>query len=854
MSVIHPAGRCEYGMVDTEVVYDESFGVWSSPNVANLIHPVPPYDMEIPANIRISEFRKPRWLSNVYPYVAFWPKSVSFTGPIFARLDISDKTLPVIRISHIFYSLPDDMITSWRRLEIALVGLATFLISESRTLKHMAVLGFLPLPSECGYASTHKEERFVRHCAYKSREAFVGLSAFCSFVIANNMDERDRMREEPSWSASCRLKKGVHPQWLQDLQQSFVCNFSPGFRVGAYVNGYLSTWAKAFPAFQIANVPLWIWWGLEPSIPRDKIVMKLYLPTVQEVNQAKLMSKVPFPQPRKSAQNFDDDNYPLMNFDDGNYQHGEGYQPAGINSFSSTILLPNIASAPAPNRGSFQLRGEDLPSFINRVRVMLSGSIQDEDDDDDRASRAETEKAAEVQRLNDTLTEWSETLDIFEWIDAGGGHRLRTLVPREERQSRWSLTTPDTRWYHGLIHQFSILVHPSTAETDYFDPTSTTIVEEGNTKRIQQRQPQLSADPVPQQADRQSSSVIQPRTMVDIQDRDIYAEDVKHLYGHLVSDSSVVSRSLKHILFYRYGFKPQVPYTTDSRMRELETNNSECRVVVSAMDRLGLKTFLEDDLHEAVVDMYNFIICNPTRLFAFDPLWDLHPSFWGCVVDHPVFQYCKISDDIHLIGVRDRPLHKQFYLLMIPHACTVLQVFREDHRGVLAIARSLIAWGIPFHTVRCHLEKPIGLGVMEKKSFGLGFRHNGHKFNDAEYAIYETKKRDILKSRYGRVAVMAGGILWRLSKDVVDHKTVTRGPTPSYMQEGTAVGSLGNFHLVDDQLSATEEDIICGVYHMSGMIHPLLVYTSCLSFLQNKRIRLRRYRGGQNTAPGRNVE
>lgn len=106
-------------MVDIEVVYDESFGVWLSPNIANLRHPVPLYDIEIPANICISEFWKPHWLLNTYPYVTFWPKSVSFTRPIFARLDISDKTLPVVPISHIFHSLPDDMIMSWQHLEYA---------------------------------------------------------------------------------------------------------------------------------------------------------------------------------------------------------------------------------------------------------------------------------------------------------------------------------------------------------------------------------------------------------------------------------------------------------------------------------------------------------------------------------------------------------------------------------------------------------------------------------------------------------------------------------------------------------------------------------------------------------------
>ena len=853
VSVIHPSTSTSlmsrgvaHRTIDTEVMYDPAFGVWSSPNVGGLRHPIPPYDMELPANIRFSELRQPRWLSNAYPYIAFWPKEVSFNGPIFGRLGFNDTTLPIVATSHVSYSLPQQMIISWQRLEHALVGLVTFLVGLSPNLSRMAELGFLPLPSDCGYSRSHAEPRFVRRCAYKSREAFIILTTFCSFAIANNIEEADRMRSPPMWVLECQIAKRVHPQWLQDLQDSFVCNFSPGFRVGAYVNGYLSTWAKAFPAFKVANVPLWIWWGEVPYTVRDQVVMEKYKPRLAEVNQAKLMSKVPFPQRRDSSQNFvvgnyqavdDCNDYPSMDVD-------EGQQSSGVNSLSSTTLPPDPASAPEPIRGSFQQRGEDLGSFIDRMEVILAGSKLSEEDDD-AAMRLRMEKEAEDQRLDDTLSEG--VAPIFEWVDAGFGHKLRVLVPEEERQSRWSLTTPDTRWYHGLVDSWSILVHSSPPQD--FDPSSTRFVEAGDKDNIGQRPPNLVPEAVPQHLDGQASSVIQPRSLDSVANVDVYAEDVQKSYGRLVPASSVLSRSVGEILLCRYGFKPRVPYATDDRMKKREEVDRECRVAVSAMERLGLKACLKDDLREAVVDLYNFLIGHPTKPFAFAPLWDLHPGLWSLVTQNPKFYYCKINDDAHLLGVASKPLQSQFYLLLIPHACTVLQIFREDPQGILAIARSLISWGIPFHTVRCQTSKPKGLGWMEKESVGLGYRGPNHKFDDAEYAIYDKKKRDILGSRYGRVAVMSGGILWRLSKDVVDPKCITRGPTPSCMQNGASVASLSQFHLVDDQLSATEEDVICGVYHISGMIHCLLLI-NCLTFLQSKGIRSRRHRGGPNIARG----
>jgi hypothetical protein len=135
------------------------------PKIGVLGRPVPPdFDMEIPAYIRYTELWRPRWLSNAYPWVAFWPKRVMFTGPLFARLNHTDSTLlpRIVRVSPLLYSLQEDMIQSLQRLENAPVDITTFLVSESLRLSGMAGLGFLPHPSECGYASKHADERFVR--------------------------------------------------------------------------------------------------------------------------------------------------------------------------------------------------------------------------------------------------------------------------------------------------------------------------------------------------------------------------------------------------------------------------------------------------------------------------------------------------------------------------------------------------------------------------------------------------------------------------------------------------------------------------------------------------------------------
>jgi hypothetical protein len=162
------------------------------------------------------------------------------------------------------------------------------------------------------------------------------------------MDEHDHLRDEALWVKECHLQ-GVHPQWLEDLQRSFICNFMPGFRVGAYVNGYLSTWVKHFPAFKTGNVPLLICWDHDPH-PVPDVHMKSYRTRKEEVEKAtSAYHALPIPQPR------------------GNPDYGyNDYEPN--DGFTTGTPLANERSPPEPVPGSHQQLGKTLQGFLDRVR------------------------------------------------------------------------------------------------------------------------------------------------------------------------------------------------------------------------------------------------------------------------------------------------------------------------------------------------------------------------------------------------------------------------------------------------------------------------------------------------------
>jgi hypothetical protein len=240
-----------------------------------------------------------------------------------------------------------------------------------------------------------------------------------------------------------------------------------------------------------------------------------------------------------------------------------------------------------------------------------------------------------------------------------------------------------------------------------------------------------------------------------------------------------------------------------------------------ATGNLAVKHSKNAELGPAVVDLYNFVIANGKRPIAFPPLWDYDPAFRNVISHHGKFQYYRAHANLHLIGVTGSQLHSQWYLLALRNATTVLQVFRSDVETHGDITRLLVDQGIEFSTVKCLTREP--KDTVKRKSIGLGRREAEHKFDVIEYLAYEKAKNDILASSIGRAALMDGGIVWRLAKDVVKSRAVLRGPSGLAKTQGAVMGHLGSYVLVDDRLQAADEDIICGVYHVSQGIHRFVI-------------------------------
>jgi len=87
--------------VHDNIFYIEQSSVWSLPNATSCRFPIPWYDEHVPFSFKFQDFRSPQWLTNLYPYLAFWLVWQTFDGLLFGRLDICSFLRIVGTFSHL---------------------------------------------------------------------------------------------------------------------------------------------------------------------------------------------------------------------------------------------------------------------------------------------------------------------------------------------------------------------------------------------------------------------------------------------------------------------------------------------------------------------------------------------------------------------------------------------------------------------------------------------------------------------------------------------------------------------------------------------------------------------------------
>lgn len=280
--------------------------------------------------------------------------------------------------------------------------------------------------------------------------------------------------------------------------------------------------------------------------------------------------------------------------------------------------------------------------------------------------------------------------------------------------------------------------------------------------------------------------------------------DLSALFVGHGDDIDVTPESVVGALRHRYGLR--VPDVGALLPLVFSDQLSDVEVALA----LGLRV-----PHESLPNNYVPVVCHALVNFLADQLpsasiCDLVP---GSVPSVPFasgrFRITALSYgqgfllDTVVADVNDAP-----WKLWFPRLVSAVEVLRRGWGpSKLDVVNELSRRGVEFATLTFRPWPPVQ-SLPPHLCFPVAFF--GYKPTKDDYARYETSRERILRGSRGRVALMKGGIVWRLAVETLGLEQLFTDPNvfaPVQFQIPVVGGTL-----VDDDLSDDELAMICGVH------------------------------------------
>ena len=156
------------------------------------------------------------------------------------------------------------------------------------------------------------------------------------------------------------------------------------------------------------------------------------------------------------------------------------------------------------------------------------------------------------------------------------------------------------------------------------------------------------------------------------------------------------------------------------------------------------------------------------------------------------------------------------WTLVVQDPITVLEIVRRNlGPNMESVVNFLVHSGIPFNTVIASNTYPHPPRLRLSPPIGLGMRLRNFSPDPEEYRLYEKARDDFLCGSFGRAALLKGGVIWRLAKEVVPISEVFNGPTQLAKDFGQLVLTTDGDDMIDDDFSEEQLDLISGLYRIS---------------------------------------
>lgn len=792
---------------------------------------------------------KRTWLSKKSPWAAFIPreKEKAYPSvPMFARLfentEVTRQRLPDGTWG---WKMSDETIEGWRRLEECLRHAAERMLYAGNQSEHMDFEWPSP-PSSYGFTRGHRTVEVGEACKRRSREAFLTLLAAASFCIARMIGVEtvegvgDTFTHIPQWKL-CLWRDDAHDriaaEYIDQLGETWMTKYKDVERVGCFIDAAggecrtRSVWAVVN-----SEIPVWMWWGTNKNHPMRPVVPKFLLrlmPSSEEVEQAKqraLKEKEPteawiapplFPVDWVKAGKFEYKTRAELASWRGTAKEsameiarkGEHKMILESRRLAEEAALENEENEKkrvrlvAPIFDDIEAReGEDWMAFLER-KAKQQEAQKEREDDRSRQARSSRERDAASQRVPGR-----QGAHVFQWIENEAGRLVRTRVHRREVEDAWPLYAATQRIYNGFDNEWDLC-------TEFHEPGVPEIDEDDG-----------DYDDSTFPGEERNATVEGGHAHSE----SIYDEDLRKTYALRKTSTHpeiVFKEDLKSVLRSRYGYwetrgdldfpdflGPKLSFDKARKilLEEKSRTDSEGTSVSLFVAFLSHRDKGSDEAKVSV----------PGRF------WDLDPSN----VSHRYLHWNRRSDliltrktlrreavvhgegvevetDLWFIEDRSRT---ESWILAVELASSVVQILRNEMWGSTRWdwANQLLERGMAFQTLGTTGRKPYN---GKSKTLAMGWRpHNFIPKMAIDYVAYVAKRDDFLSGPRGRAALLRGGIVWRLAKDVVKRSTVVVGPcrpeyeAPKLVFKGRSDGRF----MYDDDLTEEETDLICGVYRV----------------------------------------
>lgn len=761
-----------------------------SPNCKHKVS-VPDFDLAgrnvnpFSTHARLQRFRHPRWWTRDFGWLAFVPLQDSFEGSTFECLRYIPQSFVCIDSE---WRFERDMLRKWEALENNIDCAVVALGNAKNRITATAWVLCPPRPTnKYNVAMSYPCRETAMHEVYLCREWFVLWMGLLAYLLA-----AVGAPESNEWS-SILSEAGLPQHWIDSLRTSSVLNYSPNVeRAGLFLilEDRLRDNSPSVRFFLKHHVAVWYEWDMDLYIVANMQQSPLP-PTPSEETSASRRIREEKEKDwhkqecRKARLKVFEPPFPIFSPQSPSMSN-EPDSPSPPSPMR--VSSPEPAALTAPPISVTEHPG--LALIAKRMqRYPLIPSYWEEKVIQIRESR---EKQPPIRKNY-----------VFEWVrDVTGKHRRTSVVENVNRERLLKTMAPSQKYYNSFDNEWDVFGDVKASET--FD------WKQAIHKYIKENLSPSPAEPGATHSFPSSApAVISAVPLTPAPDSSV----------EIASAGKPFFDDLCVILSERYGFVPPLGGTPSVIIKPSKFTWSNVQ--------RSLGTFESEPENKRLADaIMHFVEALVASKEPHADVWDLNPDNRRWVMEtncNPAVMVAYKMDDAHIglkkeivFGENCRWIQGFNGLEDWLHSCRLLS-FKPLH-----IAHHFLQRGIPFQTF-VELSNPLNdrpsswsLRLVPCPQSNDVEHKDGKKtiyhFTVDDYREYEHRRALILSEPYGRAALLKGGVVWRLAREVVGDGDALAGPSVAVTEDGfgTNIRSSDGSIWGDDSLSHEELEIITG--------------------------------------------